>query len=145
MAVGPVRLFDKTVAQDGHELIFVPDGRPPLQYVVDLRRNDGPNLLPAVSTSLPHRRRMLAATEARQIRVVVELDELGAPPKEHRVPRMQNGAHQRLKAAGPILRGTERRPAPIDRANELPGDSSSRQERKGSIGHVTRKHVARSR
>ena len=85
ISVGPVALFDPPVAKDRDERVLVPARFRASHDIVDLRPDDGPDLPPAVGAPLAHRRRVFAVSEAGKVRVVVELDEIRAPPEEHRV------------------------------------------------------------
>jgi hypothetical protein len=83
--VGPVDIFELSVADDGDELILVPacvafghDG-------LDLRSDDWPNLGPAVDAILSERAGMFVGADAGAIGIVIELDEVFAPPQKHGV------------------------------------------------------------
>jgi hypothetical protein len=63
----------------------MPTGLAAVHYSFDLGSDDVPYLLPALSSRLPKRARMFVFANAGAICVVVKLDELVAPPEEHRV------------------------------------------------------------
>ena len=83
--VGPVDLFDPSVAEDRNQRVLVPGGPRVRHHVVDLRPDDRPALLPAVATALPERPGVFADPEARPVGIIIELDQLGSPPQEHRL------------------------------------------------------------
>lgn len=81
-----VALLGEPVALEDEEA--VPHGRGAAgEDPLDHRLDDGPDLPPASAPLLPHGFRVLRLAEDGAVRVVVELDELAAPPDEHRVLR----------------------------------------------------------
>src|ERR1700761_3333552 len=76
----PVDIDQFAVAIDGDELVFAPVGFAPRHHIFNQRTDDVPDLRPAVRAALPERGRMLVGTNAGAVCVVVELNELVAPP-----------------------------------------------------------------
>jgi hypothetical protein len=103
--------FDTTIAEDGNELVLIPTRLPAQHDVFDLRPDNRPDLLPAVRSTLPHRRGVLTDAEARQVSIVVELNEIRAPPQEHRMTRVEEHRHERLQAVRPGVGGPDPRGA----------------------------------
>ena len=83
--VGPVDILDPAVSMDGHELVLVPARFASGHNRVNLRKDDRPDLGPALLALLPQGRRMLALAETWPVGVVIKLDQVCAPPQKHRV------------------------------------------------------------
>jgi len=128
ITVGPVDLFEPPVAKDRDERVLAPARFRASHDVVDLRPDDGPDLTPAVGATLAHGRWVFAVPEAGKIRVVVELNEVRAPPQKHRLARMEKDADDRLQTGGPAGDRADRRARPIDGANQLTRDASAVEE-----------------
>src|SRR3954447_12046756 len=85
IAVGPPHVLAAAVTRDRHQLIDMPGRSLAGHDVVDLGTDDVPYLFPARASASAQRTRMPLGTHRRAIGVVVELDQFGAPPDEHRV------------------------------------------------------------
>ena len=102
-AVAPVHVVHPFAAGDRHQVILVP-GRLALGHdALDLGADDGPDLGPALAASRAPRGGMAIRSHAGPVAVIVELDQVGAPPEEHGVPRREQGADRRAQASGPGL------------------------------------------
>jgi hypothetical protein len=62
---------------------------------------------------------MLVGTNAGAVSVVVELDEIGSPPKEHGMTRREHGVDGDQQYFGPLLDGADGGGTPIEVADEL--------------------------
>src|SRR5579871_977761 len=74
------------------------------------------------------------------IRVVVDLDVFRAPPQEQREPVCQKNPHHHSQRGGPVLRSSNRRLAPIERANQGAHFAAARQKT-GLRNAVCRAHL----
>ena len=71
IAISPIHLLQLAVAQDGHQLIFVP-GRPvPSHHLLNLWADDRPDFLPTLTAGFTQDGGMLFGTERTGIGVVV--------------------------------------------------------------------------
>src|SRR5579871_5437080 len=107
VTVGPIDVFELSVAIDGDELILVPGGFAFGHDGLDLRADDVPDLLPAFAAWLTERAGVLVFADAGPIGVVVKLDEVIAPPQEHGVARRQHGVDEDQQRLRPGLDGTD--------------------------------------
>jgi hypothetical protein len=85
----------------------------------DLRSDDRPDFGPALDAILSQRERMLVGSEAGAIVIVVELDEVFAPPEKHRLPGGQHGVDGDDQRLRPLLDGADGGLAPVERASEI--------------------------
>ena len=113
-----------------HEVLEVA-GLPALQHVVEHGADGAPYLRPALPTRLAHRPRVLVP-EDRLVGVVVEHDQLRAPPQEHREAGVQADADGGLQTLRPHLCRAERGPGPVHAAHERAHGATSPQEGQGS-------------
>jgi molybdopterin converting factor subunit 1 len=113
VAVGPVDVFEFSVAEDGDELVFVPGGFAGGHDGVDLRTDDRPDLRPAVDAALAEGAGMLVGSDAGAVGVVVELDEVFAPPEEHGIAGGEEGVDSDQQDVGPLFDGANGSLAPI--------------------------------
>ncbi len=86
-----------------------------------------PDLPPHGRGRLTQRPGVLAAQD-RPVGVVVQVDQVVAPPDEHRLPRGQQDTHAGLETARPVLGRAERRRGPVDRPHERSGFASTREQ-----------------
>nr|WP_106757496.1 hypothetical protein [Massilia glaciei] len=113
VAVGPPHVRARAVPGHRHQLVDVPGRAPPLHDRLDLRADDGPDLAPACAPALSQRVRVSLGAHGGAVGVVVELDQVLAPPDEHRMVRGQHQTQGRFEHLGP-LRGIAERPgAPV--------------------------------
>ncbi len=119
VAVGPIDVFQLSVADDGDELILVPACLTAGHDGFDLGSDDWPYLGPALDAILSQRARMFVGPEAGAIGVVIELDEVFAPPEKHWVPGGEHGVDGDEQRFGPLLDWADRGLAPIERASEI--------------------------
>jgi hypothetical protein len=108
-----VRLFGIAVALHDEQQRFVVGAFVRAHRGHRARLDLVPDLAPDDRCGLRERDRMLAA-EDRAIRVVVEVDQLIAPPHEHRLTRGQDDAHACLERLRPRAARPERRARPIE-------------------------------
>ena len=119
VAVRPPDVLEASVALDREILVLVPGGRATGHDLLDLRSDGFPDVGPAFAPAHAERLRVPpAAAEAGAIGVVVDLNELRAPPEEHRRGRVENDLHDRAKAERPRRDRTERGRAPVEGATE---------------------------
>ena len=115
VAVGPPDVFEPTVALDGQILVFVPCGVAPRHHLIDLRTDCNPAVTPELAAACAEGPRVPAtAPQDVPVVVVVELDELGPPPEEHRVSRGEHDANGCPQALRPARDGSERRGCPVE-------------------------------
>jgi hypothetical protein len=107
------------ISIDRHELILMPGCLAPCHDRFDLREDNRPDFRPAILTLLPQGHRMLSHTEAGPVSVVIKLDKIFAPPKEHRVARVQQGIYSVQQYLRPSINWAYRGLAPIERAGQL--------------------------
>ena len=122
VAVSPVDVFEPAIAIDGNKVVFVPGGLAAGHDGVDLGANDGPYFRPAIATALAQRPRMFVLADARAVGVVIELDQILAPPEKHGMARGEQGIDRDEQRFGPLLDGTDRSARPVEGA--------------GAIGHL---------
>ncbi len=72
---------------------------------------------------------MLAGAEAGQVGVVVELHELGTPPHQHRVARVQHGGDEGAEAQGPVFDGADRGGSPVGGSDHCAAFATTTQKR----------------
>src|SRR6202011_2761908 len=117
VAIGPIDIFELSVADDGDELILVPGCLTFGHDGCDLGSDDGPNLWPAVAAILSEGCGMLVAPEAGAIGVVIELDEFFAPPEKHWMAGGEHGVDGNEQCLRPVLDGADRGLAPVEGAS----------------------------
>ena len=113
VAVGPVDLLEFAVTRHRHQLFFMPGGAAAAHHLFDLRTDDGPDLGPAFPAALAERARVALGPHGLAIGVVIELDEFGAPPDEHRVVGVEHDPHRGAQALRPGPGLTERTRRPV--------------------------------
>src|ERR1700761_6791572 len=119
VAEGPVDIDQLSVTIDRNQLIFVPAGLTAFHDVVDQRTDDGPDLGPALLSTLAQGRRMLIGTDAWTIRIVIELDQVFPPPEEHGLPGTEKRIHGRKQKLRPPLHWANRSCAPVEGADPI--------------------------
>src|ERR1700738_384229 len=107
-AVGPVDLVEPPVTRPRDELVLVPGRGAAAHHLLDLGTDDRPDLGPALPSALAERARMTLGSHGLAIGVVVELDQFGTPPDEHRMVGIEQDAHRRPQTLRPAFRTTER-------------------------------------
>src|SRR6478672_7793231 len=90
-----------------------PDGRP------DLAPNLRPRLSQRIGMTLP---------QQRSIRVVINIDQILAPPDKHRVARSEDDPHRGLEALRPGLPWPQRGLRPIEGPDPFPHLAAANQE-----------------
>src|SRR4029079_15464410 len=90
IAVGPPDILATAVTGDGDQLILMPGRSVARHDVVDLGSDNVPYLGPALAAPRAQSARMPFRTHRLAVGIVVELDQFGAPPDEHRVARREN-------------------------------------------------------
>jgi hypothetical protein len=111
----------RTMAIDVEQHVLVPGCEPAALDRVDLRPDGVADLGPTLPRRLPERGGMLVADD-RQIRIVVNLDEVRTPPKNHGKPARQHDVDHCSEFERPPGRCAERRRCPILERNHLPHD-----------------------
>ena len=104
VAVSPPHILAPAVAGDRHQLVLVPGRAPPRHDQLDLRADDVPDLGPALAPALAERAGMALRSHRLAVGVVVELDQLRAPPDEHRVAAVEQQPDGRAQALRPASR-----------------------------------------
>jgi molybdopterin converting factor small subunit len=84
----------------------------------DLRSDDGPDLGPALDGFLSEGAGMLVGADAGAIGVVIELNEVFAPPEEHRLAGGKHGVDGDEQGFGPVVDGANGSPGPVKRVGE---------------------------
>ena len=113
VAVGPVDLLQPAMTRHRNELVLMPGRAAAAHHLLDLGADNGPDFLPAFPPALTQRARVPLGSHGLAIGVVIELNELGAPPDEHRVVGIEQDAHRRAQTLRPGLRLSERRGRPV--------------------------------
>ena len=113
IAVGPPDLFEPAVARHRNELVLVPGRAAAAHHLLDLRTDDRPDLGPAFPSALAERARVALGSHGLAIGVVVELDQFGTPPDEHRVVGIEQDAHRRAQALRPGFGSAKRGRGPV--------------------------------
>jgi hypothetical protein len=101
VTVGPVDLLQPAVTRHRNQLVLMPGGAAAAHDLFDLRADDGPDFRPARAAGLAERARMTLRPHGLAIGIVIELDELRAPPDEHRVVGVEQDAHRGAQALRP--------------------------------------------
>jgi hypothetical protein len=117
VAIGPIDVFQVSISEDGDELILVPGCLTAGHDGFDLRSDDGPYLRPALDAILSQSARMLVGAEAGAVGVVIELDEVFAPPQKHRVPGGEHGVDGDEQCFRPLVDRADGGLAPVERAS----------------------------
>src|SRR6266436_2243965 len=81
--VGPVDLLELAVARDRNELVLMPRRAPATHHLLDLGTDNVPDFSPALASTLAKGARVALGAHGLAIGVVIELNEIGAPPDEH--------------------------------------------------------------
>jgi hypothetical protein len=103
VAVGPVNLLQPAVTRHRNELVLVPRRAAAAHHLLDLGADNVPDFRPALPSPLTERAWMALGSHGLTIGVVIELNELLAPPDEHRVVGIEQDAHRRPQALWPAL------------------------------------------
>src|SRR5437763_12993966 len=101
IAVRPIDLLESAVARDRNELIFMPGRAATAHHLLDLRTDDGPDFGPALPPALTECAWMPLGAHSLAVGVIIKLNELRAPPDEHRVVCVEYYAHRRAKTLRP--------------------------------------------
>src|ERR1700716_3462019 len=80
IAVGPPHILAPAVARDRHQTVLVPCRSFAGHDIVDLRPDNIPNLRPALAPALPQPAGVTLRSQGPPVCVVVELDQVRAPP-----------------------------------------------------------------
>src|SRR6185503_14173414 len=96
-----VRLLGIAVAGEDETYAVVPGGLTPLEHECGLRTQVVPRFVPDLARRPAEGPRM-ALPQDGNVRVVVEVGELRAPPDEHRIARLQHETDRRAQALGPL-------------------------------------------
>ena len=121
VAVGPVDLLQPAVPRHRNELVLMPGRAAAAHHLLDLRTDDGPDFSPAFPPALTERARVALGSHGLAIGVVIELDEFGAPPDEHRVVGVEQDPHRGAQALRPGFGRSQRTCRPvIGRASTRP-------------------------
>src|SRR5712675_415311 len=116
--VGPVDLLELAVTRDRNELVLMPRRAPAAHHLLDLRTDNVPDFSPALASTLAKRARVALRPHGLAIGVVIELNEIGAPPDEHRVVGVEQNPHRGAQALRPGLRLPERTARPVIGAHQ---------------------------
>ncbi len=103
-AVGPVDLFQPAMARHRNELVLMPGRAAAAHHLLDLGADNVPDFGPAFPAALTERARMTLGSHGLAVRVVIELDQFGPPPDEHRVIGVEQDSHRGAQALRPGLR-----------------------------------------
>jgi hypothetical protein len=113
VAVGPVDLLQPAVARDRNELVLMPGRTAATQDLLDLRADDRPDFGPAFPAALTECARVALRSHGLAVGFVIKLDELGAPPDEHRVIGIEQDTHRGAQTLRPTFRRPERTCRPV--------------------------------
>jgi hypothetical protein len=111
--VGPVDLLQLAVTRDRNELVLMPRRAPAAHHLLDLRTDNVPDFGPALPSPLAKRARVALGSHGLAIGVVIELDEIGTPPDEHRVVGIEQNPHRGAQALRPGLGLSGRTARPV--------------------------------
>ena len=107
-------ILQSAAAIKGQMLVFEQHGSATRHHLLDLRSHHVPDLGPEFSTSSAERRGVQApGVETRPVGVIVQLDELGPPPEEHRLRGAEDDINGRAQLWRPAGDRPERRGRPI--------------------------------
>ncbi len=135
-----VRFLGEPVPLHFEQDVVHPRRRSAVERRVDQWPDDVVDLPPALADGLSHRYRMLGAQD-RPVRVVVQLDVVGAPPEQNRKPVGQEEADHRLEGLRPGLDGAEWRVGPVDRSHERTHLTAAREDVEGAgFGQLSGRH-----
>src|SRR4051812_129847 len=109
VAIGPPDLLEPAVARHRHQLVLVPGRAAAAHHLLNLRADNGPDFFPAFAARLAQRARVPLRTHGLAIGVVIELDQLGTPPDEHRLVGIEQDAKRGPQALRPAVRRPDRR------------------------------------
>src|ERR1700739_4801983 len=112
-AVGPVDLLQPAVAGDRYELVLMPRRTAAAHHLFDLGTDNGPYLGPAFAAALTKRARMALGSHGLAVGIIIELNELLAPPDEHRVVGVQQNPYRGPQTLRPGLGGPQRICRPV--------------------------------
>src|SRR6202022_5106256 len=102
-AVGPVDLLQPAMARQRNQLVLMPGCAAPAHHLLDLGTDDVPDFGPALPAGLTERAGMPLRSARLAVGVVIELDQFGAPPDEHRGVGIEQDPHCGAEALGPSL------------------------------------------
>ena len=111
IAIGPVEIGQRALANNGDEFVLEVELCSVLQYGRQLRLQNMPGLRPTVLPGLPHDIRMLVPLE-RYARIVVQHNHLRPPKQEHRELALQDHIDGAEKGIGPSGDRTKSRSLP---------------------------------
>src|SRR6202034_3303392 len=98
---------------------LVPTGFAARHYRFDLWPDDVPYLTPALLAHLAKGAGMLVLTNAGTVAVVIELDEIFAPPQKHGMSRAQQRVDRGEQRDGPLGNRADGSLAPIEGARQI--------------------------
>jgi hypothetical protein len=114
VAVRPPHIFQSSIPLDRQILILMPRRFTAAHYLFDLRSDSGPDLEPEVRCAGAERPGVSpAAAEAGAVCVVVELNAVGSPEKEHRVAVLKHDSDGGAGTLWPRLDRAERGSCPV--------------------------------
>ena len=116
--VGPIDLLELAVSRNRNELVLMPRRAPAAHHLLDLRTDNVPDFSPALASTLAKRARVALGSHGLAIGVVIELNEIGAPPDEHRMVGVEQNPHRGAQALRPGLRLAERTVRPVIGAHQ---------------------------
>src|SRR6266446_7175099 len=116
--VGPVDLLELAVTRDRNELVLMPCRAAAAHHLLDLRTDNVPDFSPALASTLTERAGVALRPHGLAIGVVIELNEIGTPPDEHRVVGIEQNPHRGAQALRPALRLAERTARPVIAAHQ---------------------------
>src|SRR3954467_4755732 len=116
--VGPVDLLEPAVSRDRNQLVLVPRRATAAHHLLDLRTDNVPDFSPALPSALAQRAGVALGSHGLAIAVVIELNEPGAPPDEHRMVGIEQDPHGGTQALRPGLGVSERTFRPVMGAHQ---------------------------
>ncbi len=135
VAIGPPHVFAAAVAGQRDQAVLVPGTGSVAHDALDVRSDQVPGLFPAGTAGLAEGGRMALRAQSVAVAVVIELDQLVAPPDEHRVIARQQQPQQGLQGRGPAVGRAERTVLPIVGAHESDHLAAAGQEGRTRFQH----------
>jgi hypothetical protein len=120
--------FDEVVPVDFEKNILHPGRRSAVVRRLNQGAQDRPDFRPALADGLPQAARRMLRPKDRNVGIVIDLNELGAPPEKQGKPIGQKETGHHAQGGRPGLERAKRRPAPIKPSNQLSHFSSAGQE-----------------
>src|SRR5450631_2712964 len=96
------------MARDRNELVLMPRRTAAAHHLLDLGTDDVPDFRPALPSALTERARVALRSHGLTIGVIIELNELFAPPDEHWMVGIQQDAQRGAQTLRPGFRTTQR-------------------------------------